>query len=153
MPININSLLSIFDLIGKKPQLFIFNNKRNNSIVSSLISIIIIISSILFAIHSIFEYLKFKNPNIVYSKDNDENTKRSILKKDFVLMFQLIDTTSKMAVNKSIGYYAAEYIIYYDNGTSISIPLEIETCEIGKNIDIKYKNFIDDQSNYGRKVE
>ena len=68
-------------------------------------------------------------------------------------MFQLIDTTSKMTFDKSIGYYAAEYIIYYNNWTSISIPMEIETCQIGKNIDIKYKNFINDQSNYGRKVE
>ena len=150
---NFMSFLFYFDLIGKSPQLLIFKKKTNKSILSSLISIIIIISAICFAIYSLIEYSKYDQPNIVYSKGNDQETKQSFFKKDFVLMFQLIDTTTIKNINNSVAYYVADYIIYYNNGTNIYIPLDIETCEIGKNIDMKYKDFVNDTSNYGRKVE
>jgi len=68
-------------------------------------------------------------------------------------MFQLIDTSSLKVLNNSIGYYLAEYVIYYNNGTNIYTPIEIETCKIGKNIDKKYEKFISDNTNYGRKIE
>jgi hypothetical protein len=68
-------------------------------------------------------------------------------------MFQLIDTTSLKVLNNSIGYYMAEYIIYYNNGTNIYTPIDIEACKIGANIDKKYQNFVNDKSNYGRKIE
>ena len=150
---SLKSFLYLFDLIGKSPQLLIFNNYRNISILSSLISLIIILISIAFSIYSILEYLKYINPNITYSRDNDEETNRNIYKRDFLLMFQLIDTTTYKTLNNSIGYYVAEYIIVYNNGTNIYIPLDIETCEIGKNIDKKYQNFVNDKSNYGRKID
>ena len=150
---SIYSFMHFFDLIGKNPQLFIFNSYRNKSILSSFISISIIFFSIAFAINSILDYLQFKNPNITFSKDNDEETNRNFLKKDFILMFQLIDTTSLKPLNNSIGYYLGEYINYYNNGTNIYIPIDIETCKIGKNIDKKYENFVNDKSNYGRKIE
>ena len=149
---SITSLLNLFNLIGKNPHLFIFSKYRNKSILSSFISIIIILCSIAFSIYSILDYLKFKNPNITFSKGNDEETNRNFLKKDFLLMFQLIDTTSLKVLNNSIGYYLGEYIIYYNNGTNIYTRLDIETCEIGKNIDKKYENFVNDKSNYGRKI-
>ena len=149
---RIYSFMHFFDLIGKNPQLFIFNSYRNKSILSSFISISIIFFSIAFAINSILDYLEFKNPNITFSKDNDEETNRNFLKKDFLLMFQLIDTTSLKPLNNSIGYYLGEYINYYNNGTNIYIPIDIETCKIGKNIDKKYENFVNDKSNYGRKI-
>ena len=150
---NIYSIINFFNLIGKNPQLLIFSKYRNKSILTSLISIVIIFFSIAFAINSILDYLEFKNPNITFSKDNDEETNRSIFKKDFLLMFQLIDTTSLKPLNNSIGYYLAEYIIYYNNGTNIYTPIDIETCKIGTNIDKKYENFVNDKSNYGRKIE
>ena len=150
---SLKSFLYLFDLIGKSPQLLIFNNYRNISILSSLISLIIILISIAFSIYSILEYLKYINPNITYSKDNDGETNRNIYKRDFLLMFQLIDTTSYETLDNSIGYYVAEYIIVYNNGTNIYTPLDIETCEIGKNIDKKYQNFVNDKSNYGRKID
>ena len=68
-------------------------------------------------------------------------------------MFQLIDTSSLKVLNNSIGYYLAEYVIYYNNGTNIYTPIEIETYKIGKNIDKKYEKFISDNTNYGRKIE
>ena len=150
---SLKSFLYLFDLIGKSPQLLIFNNYRNISILSSLISLIIILISIAFSIYSILEYLKYINPNITYSKDNDGETNRNIYKRDFLLMFQLIDTTSYETLDNSIGYYVAEYIIVYNNGTNIYTPLDIETCEIGKNMDKKYQNFVNDKSTYGRKIE
>ena len=68
---NLKSFMYLFDLIGKSPQLLIFNNYRNKSILSFLFSFIIILISIAFSIFSILEYLKYKNPSITYSKDND----------------------------------------------------------------------------------
>ena len=150
---SLKSFLYLFDLIGKSPQLLIFNNYRNKSILSSLISLIIILISIAFSIYAILEYLKYINPNITFSKDNDGETNRNIYKRDFLLMFQLIDTTTFQKIDNSIGYYVAEYIIVYNNGTYLYTPLDIETCEIGKNIDKKYQNFVNDKSNFGRKID
>ena len=150
---SLKSFLYLFDLIGKSPQLLIFNNYRNKSILSFLISIIIILTSIAFSIYAILDYLKYNNPNITYSRDNDGETIRNIYKKDFLLMFQLIDTTPFKTLDHSIGYYVAEYIIVYNNGTTIYTPLDIETCEIGRNIDKKYQNFVNDKSNYGKKID
>jgi hypothetical protein len=150
---SIYSFIHFFNLIGKNPNLFIFSKYRNKSILTSLISICIIFFSIAFAINSLLDYLEFKNPNITFSKDNDDETNRNFIKKDFLLMFQLIDTTSLKVLNNSIGYYMAEYIIYYNNGTNIYTPIDIETCKIGTNIDKKYENFVNDKSNYGRKIE
>ena len=110
-------------------------------------------TSIVFSIYAILDYLKYNNPNITYSRDNDGETIRNIYKKDFLLMFQLIDTTPFKTLDHSIGYYVAEYIIVYNNGTTIYTPLDIETCEIGRNIDKKYQNFVNDKSNYGKKID
>ena len=41
----------------------------------------------------------------------------------------------------------------YDNGTLDAIPLKIETCELGKNLDMKYKKIVDFRDNLGRRVE
>jgi len=150
---SLKSFLFLFDLIGKSPQLLIFNNYRNKSIVSSFISLIIILISIAFSIYAILEYLKYINPNITFSKDNDGETNRNIYKRDILLMFQLIDTTTFQKIDNSIGYYVAEYIRVYNNGTHLYTPLDIETCEIGKNIDKNYQNFVNDKSNFGRKID
>ena len=85
---SLKSFIYLFDLIGKTPQLLIFNSYRNKSILSSFISLIIMLISKGFSIYAILEYLKYKNPNIAYSKDNDGETNRIILKRDFLLMFQ-----------------------------------------------------------------
>lgn len=150
---SLYNFIQFVNLIGKNPHLFIFSKYRNNSLFSSLTSIVIIFFSIAFAINSALDYLKFKNPNISYLKDNDKETNRVVFKKDLLLMFQLIDTTSLKVLNDSIGYYLAEYIVYYNNGTNIYTPIDVETCEMGKNIDKKYENFVNDKSNYGRKIE
>ena len=147
------SILYTLDLIGKGPQLFIFKDKTYKSLFSSFLSLIIILFSIIYIILSLFEYLKYESPIISYSKGNDENTKRAIFIKDTFLIFQLIDTTTIETINNSIAYYEAEYKIIYDNGNIEGGQLEIEKCKLGKNIDLKYKNFIENKSDFGKSLE
>ena len=56
MPNKYKSFLYTLDLIGPSPQILIFNEKRYKSILSSLVSILIILLSILFALYSFIEY-------------------------------------------------------------------------------------------------
>jgi len=97
-------------------------------------------------------YFKNQTPTVIYSKANDLVTNRTINIKDSFLVFQLVDASNKMKINSSIAYFEGEYKIAYDNGTYDSITLEIENCEIGKNIDIKYKDYIDSKYKYDREV-
>ena len=150
---NCKSFLYLFDLIGPFPQLLIFNNNRYKSFFSSISSILIVIISLTFGIYSLIDFLKYKNPIIVYSKANDEETERKILLENTPLMFQLVDTTTLEAIDSSIAYYEGEYYIIYDNGTLYGAPLIIENCELGKNIDLKNKDIITDKYKFGRKIE
>ena len=150
---NLRAFLYIFDLIGMNPQLLIFNNRRYKTIFSSILSIIIIIFSIAFAIFSLTEYLKYESPIIVYTKDNDMKTRREMILKNTILMFQLIDSTNYLKINDSIAYYKGSYSVMFDNGTYDSFDLTIEKCEIGKNINIKYKDFIDGKYKFERNIE
>jgi len=147
------SILFYFDLIGISPQLLTFRNKRYKSIFSAFTSVIIIIFSIIFIILSLVQYLKYESPIITYSKGNDENTRREVFIKDIILMFQLIDSTSGNFINNSTAYYDAEYRIFYYNGSYLIKKINIEKCEIGKNIDYKYKDFIKDKSNFGKEYK
>ena len=153
---KITSYLNLFDIIGSTPQLYIFNNKRYKSILSSIISIFIILFSIGFAIISLIDYLKYETPNIAYSKDNDEKTERSLLLKDSILAFQLvdaIDTFNFNIVNNSFAYYLANFSIFYNNGTMDYKLINIENCEFGKNLNLKYKELFDNRTTYGRSLE
>ena len=125
-------ILSI-NLVGINPQMLIFNDTKYKSLFSSILSIIIILVSILFSIFSLIEYLKYNSPNIGFSKDNDENTMREF--KNLRIMFQLVDSANIIntnIINESIAYYQVFYIANYIDGTTISIPLDIENCEFGK---------------------
>ena len=150
------SFLYLFDLIGINPQLLIFNNKRFKSKLSALLSILIILFSIYFVIFSFIEYLKNQIPNIAYTRDNDETTKRNFLLKDLILLFQLIDnidTFDYNTINNSIAYYMPTYVTVYNNGTVLNTSLNYERCEFGKNIDTKYKDLANEKYTYGRKLE
>ena len=150
---NCRSFLYIFDLIGMNPQLFIFKSRRYKTIFSSILSIIIIILSIFFAIFSLTEYLKYESPIIVYTKDNDIKTRREMVLNNTLLMFQLIDSTNYLKINDSLAYYEGNYSVMYDNGTYKTTELKIEKCEIGKNINIKYKDYINDKYKFERTIE
>ena len=148
-----SNFLYNFDLIGPSPQLFIFNNNRYKTFFSFIISLIIIIFSVFFSYFSSVQYFKFENPIISYTKGNDKRTKREILLKDTFLMFQLIDSTSYNHIDDSIAYFEPTYTTIYDNGKTERGFLKIEKCELGKNIDLKFKDFIIDKSNFGKPVE
>ena len=64
-------------------------------------------------------------------------------------MFQIINTTNSETINKSIGYIEADFVTHYNNGTYDITPLSLEKCEIGKNIDIEYKN-LDNVIRFGK---
>ena len=81
------SIIYTLDLIGPSPELLIYKKRRYNSFLSSFLSIFILSISIFYAIYSFILFLKFDNPSISYSKDNDFNTDRSILIKDIFLIF------------------------------------------------------------------
>ena len=146
------SILYKLDFVGISPQLLIFKNERYKSILSLFISIVIIFTSIIFAILSLIDNFKYQTPTVIYSKANDLETNRIINIKDSFLIFQLVDASNKLKINNSIAYFEGEYKVSYDNGTYDSITLEIENCEIGKNIDIKYKDYIDSKYKYDREV-
>ena len=138
---------------GTSPELYVFNNNRYKTIFTSFLSIIIILFSIFFTLYSLVEFFKYDSPIISYSKGNDKKTKREFFLKDSFLMFQLIDSTTVESINNSSAYFTSDYRIIYENGSLEVGDLEIERCELGKNIDIKYKDFIEDKSNFGRPLE
>ena len=112
----------------------------------------IILFSIAFFIFSLIEYLKYKNPNIIYSKNNDAETERTFYVKDFFLVFQLIDMMTFNTIDNSTGYYQGYYGTLFINASLEFSPLVIERCELGKNINIKYKDLVTDNT-YGKKLE
>ena len=88
-----------------------------------------------------------------YTKGNDKITKREILLKDTFLMFKLTDSTFINHIDESIAYFESTYTNLYDNGKVETGILTIEKCELGKNIDLKFKDFIIGKSNFGIPVE
>ena len=144
MPKQFKDYLYFCDLLGNPPQLRIFNEDNYKSIFSSILSIALIIVSIIFAIFSLIDYLEYKNPVVVYSKDNDKETNRTILLNDTIIILALIESNTFTRVNKSIAYFEAEMRITYNNRTTKIIPLTLENCEFGKNIDKKYMNSLNE---------
>ena len=137
---NYLHLLYKFDLFGITPQLKIFNDKSYNSIYSSIISIIALSISIGFSIFLLFDYSQFENPLVIYYKDNDEITNRTFQIKDTLLIFGIMDSSYSIPINDSEVYYDAYYYEIYFNGTSKQIQIPLEPCELGKNINKKFKN-------------
>ena len=148
----LESMIYKIDFVGISPQLFIFKSQRYKSILSLIISFGIIFTSVIFTILSLIDYFKDKTPIVIYSKANDQETDRKINIKDSALVFQLMDASNKMKINNSIAYFSGEYKVMYDNGTYDSVNLEIGNCEIGKNLNIKYKDYLDNKYNYNRKI-
>ena len=144
MPKTYKDYLYIFDLLGNPPKLRIFNEDNYKSIFSSILSILLIVVSIFFGIYSLIDYLKYKNPVVVYSKDNDKSTNRTILLNDTLIILGLIESNNFTRINKSEAYFESEMRITYNNRTIKKIPLTLENCEFGKNIDSKYMNSLNE---------
>ena len=147
------SVLYYIDFIGEIPQIYIFGNKRYKTSSSCLISIILSIFSLAFILYSIIEYFKYSHPNVSYSKSSDDITKRSIYLKDTFLMVQLIDSSTEQKIDDSIAFLQGSYTIIYDNGSIYYGDLEIEKCELEKNINLRYKETLLKKSNFGRPID
>ena len=130
-----------FDVIGPSPKLYIFNKERYKNIFSLIISFIIIIVALIFIIYSLVNYIKNERPNVVYSKSNDMDEQRKIYLKDMLLMVQIMDNSMKK-LNESFGYLEGVYTAIYDIGAKDYSFLTVEKCIPGKNLNIKYENFL-----------
>ena len=133
---KLKKLLFLLDFSGTSPNLRILNNNNYKSILSSIISIIIIIISIAFVIYSIIDF-KNQNPIISYYKNIDNNINKTFQISDSFLMFKF--TLYSQCVEDD---YQGKYMSHYINGERKN-DFELEKCELGKNIDLKYKNIIE----------
>ena len=126
-----------FDFIGPTPEIRILNNSRYKSIFSSLLSIIIILFSIIFISYSLEEFVHL-DPKVDYYKNNDYSTNRTFAISDSLLMFKYsFECSSNSSSNDTNLYISKE-----EPNRLLSNNLGTETCELGKNIDLKYKDVI-----------
>ena len=141
MVFKIKPLLLKFDFIGFVPQFRIMEDTRYTSFFSSLLSIIIILFSISFVSYSFTEYLH-QNPKVEYYKNNDYDTNKTFTISNSLFMFVYSFLCySNLSLDGNIT------ITFEDPLNMKSEQLNYETCEIGKNIDIKYKNIIEELKN------
>ena len=138
MTIKIKSLLYKFDFIGLIPQFRILEETRYKSVFSSFLSIAVVIFSIAFVVYSFIDYLH-QNPHLQYYKNNDYSTNKTYTISNSLLMFKNDfycfsndSDISKLIVTK-----------WDDPGNLLYEYINYEPCELGKNLDIKYKNIIE----------
>ena len=138
---NIKPFLYKFDFIGLIPEFRILNNNRYKSFISSLLSILIVLLSFTFGLYSIIDYIIYSSPSISYLKKYDVSTNRTILLKDSLFMFKIhgyCNNNISDEINDDINYTAA-YMTDYDYEN-----LKIEPCELGKNINLKFKKTLEE---------
>ena len=129
------SFLFLIDFVGLYPNLRIFNYDNYKSTFSSFISIIIILFSASFSIYSFLEYLN-QNPIVNYYKSFDNLVNKSFPLNNTFLMFKLLPYCSNNNIPQF--NYNSFYITSYN-----SLDINIETCELGKNIDLKFKDLVE----------
>ena len=139
MPIKIKSLLFKTDFIGFIPQLRILEERRYKSLFSSILSIIIIIFSVAFIFYSFVDYLN-QNPNVLFYKNNDLITNKTYTISNSLLMFQksfsCISNNSLDEPNLTISARDSTQTFFQD--------IDYEPCELGKNLDMKYKDIVEE---------
>lgn len=106
-----------------------------------------------FIVFSLNQYFKYDNPGIIYSKANDEETKRAIYIKDILFMFQLVGSKTLNPVNEAVVYIEDEHADIYDNGKVDSSNITLEKYELGKNIDLKYEEYINNKYKFEPKLD
>ena len=135
MGFNAKKILFKCDFIGPIPEFRILDETRYKSIFSSILSILLIIFAIVFVIYSFDEYLN-QNPKVEYYKNNDYTTNKTFIISDSLLMFHYTYSCFPLFnVNPTIE-------IYLFNGGKQEF-FTLETCELGKNLNLKYKETIE----------
>ena len=133
-------ILLKFDFVGPFPEFRILDDSRYKSIFSSILSILLIIFSIGFAIYSFYEYLN-QIPKVEYYKNNDFTTNKTFVLSDSLLMFSYtyfcLDDSGE-ELNQRIYFNAGLLTKYFT----------LEPCELGKNINLKYKEVIEKFQTY-----
>ena len=140
---DVKLFLYTFDFTGLVPQFRILKYNSYKSIVSTIISIIIIIFSISFSIYSIIEYIKFDNPSISYLKRYDNASNNTIFIKDTLFMFKAHGYCNERNINNLNIKYKATYDFIEGN----QADLDVEECQIGKNINLKFKDELEKKYN------
>ena len=138
--VNLINILYFCDILGLEPKLRIFDLDTYKSTFSSILSIIILFLAATFTVYSLIVYFNYVNPSIVYSKDNDKSTSRSIQISETLLMLGLYENSKFSVVQTDDAFIEAEYVVEFKNGTQNKYNLNMENCEYGKNIDEKYQD-------------
>ena len=126
--------LYFLDFTGIYPSLRIFNHDNYKTNISSIISVIVIITSVTFIIYSIVDFVN-QNPDIIYYKNIDNNINKTFKISD---SFQMVKFSgSDLCMNNK----EEPNMIWAGGG--YEIPFGLETCELGKNIDLKFKSLIE----------
>ena len=128
-------ILLKFDFIGPFPEFRILNETRYKSIFSSILSILLIIFSIGFAIYSFYDYFH-QIPKVEYYKNNDFSTNKTLVLSDTLLMFKYYFTCIDNLGAKVFP------MIYFNTGLDTEY-FTLEPCELGKNINLKYKEALE----------
>ena len=128
---NYKYYLYLFDFIGINPSLRIFNYENYKTTPSFIISIIILLICISFIIFSFIEFLN-QTPDLIYYKSIDTKAEKKISLNNSFLMFKVFNFCSKENLLEA-PFFSNEKIHV----------LDYEYCEIGKNIDYKYKDMIE----------
>ena len=137
MGIKLKPILFKFDFIGLTPQIRILNESSYKSIFSSILSILLILFSLIFIAFSFSEYIKQK-PKVDYYKNNDFITNKTFLISDSLLMFKYsFHCTNDPLINNTLSIKSV------DQYNLLQSNFEFETCELGKNINIKYREVIE----------
>ena len=136
MGFNAKQILQKCDFIGAIPEFRILNEARYKSIFSSILSILLIIFSVIFVLYSFIEYLN-QIPKVEYYRNNDYSTNKIFAISDSLLMFRYylfcLDTLEAEKPNAEIIAFNGEKGKY----------LTLEPCELGKNVNLKYKEVIE----------
>ena len=137
MGIKLKPILFKFDFIGLTPQIRILNENSYKSMFSSILSILLILFSIIFIAFSFSEYIKQK-PKVDYYKNNDFTINKTFLISDSLLMFKYtFHCTNDPLINNTLSIKSV------DQYNLLQSNFEFETCELGKNINIKYREVIE----------
>ena len=117
-----------------KLNIFNGNNKTKSG---PIISFIFIALSIAYALYTLIDYFKYSTPSVIYFKQNEQDTYKAIdMKEPFLFGLYYYDY-DMLPVNESdINFWSA--YLKYSNNDYETIPINIEKCEYGKNIDTKY---------------
>ena len=136
MGLKSKPILFKFDFIGCIPEFRILDERRYKSIFSGFLSILLILFSIIFFCYSLIEFIN-QNPKVEYYKSNDHETNKTFeISNSLLMIYYSFICFSNMTMDPEITIILQEGEHNYEH-------LALETCELGKNLNLKYKELIE----------